>query len=216
MYNWKASNARIWDCLILSDTHTCNESKMFSISRRGLFLVTSIVHMVVSQSDNAIIPANITTLVQNLTTVWIYDRPPLLNFTGQLLNFTVDPVPRKVAWYPAGNLAIVDGDIIFGTIDDLQAARVSPGGNTKRAYSLFNNEVRKWPGGVFNYKWASEDLRNRKKDIWDRAVEMWTDRVPFLKFVEVSTPDATVAGVGGPVTLVDKVRETLSRFRITC
>lgn len=52
-------------------------------------------------------PMNITDLSQHVTTAWIYDRPPLLNPTSQLLSYTPYQVPRKVAWYPAGNLAIM-------------------------------------------------------------------------------------------------------------
>lgn len=191
---------------------------------KSLLLVTTLIGLSTSQTNYTqanntgvgVLPVNITT-IPNLNVDLIYDRPPVVNYSGQLYNYTQGLVQRKVAWYTAGNLAIIDGDIIFGTVADLQAAKVSDG-NTKRAYSLFTHEVRKWPGGKFQYKWQSQDLKNRKGAIWDQAVKLWTDRVPFIKFEEVAVPSTVLSPAGGPVTLVDKVcfDRVVKRKILTC
>jgi hypothetical protein len=174
-----------------------SQSRFFAALTVGLLCLG-----VSAQTIEAALAANLTSLSRNLTVSTIVYPPTLLNISGQIFQPYDGPrLERTVAWFQAGNLAIVDGDVIFGTVADLENAIVSPGVK-KRAHSILATDSIKWPGGVFTYKWESQELKNQKGANWDKAVKMWTDRVPSLTFIEASLPNSDHSDPGGPVLLV--------------
>jgi len=145
---------------------------------------------------------------RNFTTLNIAIYPNPLNLNGSLCNATQAPEIRTVSYFMLDGWAITDGDIIFGTEADIQAASVSNtpvitrGEDvedlTKRSMSIYPQSSAKWPGGNVYYKWAA-GLDTARKNDFLAAAKLWTDRLPFLHFIEDNAhPDArTIAAVAG-------------------
>lgn len=123
--------------------------------------------------------------VQNYTTLEIYAGPagPQATQTESNCNTTAAYVAKKTVAYfvtEHGN-AVIDGDIIFGTEAELLRAAVNPSIH-KRAFSLISSSPQKWPGGVVYYKW-DVGLPETHKNYFLAGAAEWTNRLPFLRFV---------------------------------
>lgn len=168
-----------------------------------LLLVLHLISSVVAQ--NLTNSTYIYQAIHNISTINIEISPGILAFNDSSNNFTIPPVTQRLSYYVDDDgLAIVDGDVIFGTEDELLAWAVGghqkrsleteshAGGVQKRSISIFPYSGNKWPGGVISYKWESQASKDLRIVDWTEAVKRWTDRLPFLKFVEATTPDATI------------------------
>jgi hypothetical protein len=128
-------------------------------------------------------PAN-----QTLTTVEIYvsSAPFFHNGTAQ------DAVPEKrtVSYFVQDGLAIVDGDVIYGTETEIKAASVT---TNKRAVSIFPfQSAQKWPGGVIRYKYEDDSVENSVGPDFQKAIEKWKNKLPFLQFTKEPSNSATL------------------------
>jgi hypothetical protein len=152
---------------------------------------------------------------QNLTTITIEYQPPteIVNNTGHPYNITYDPVRRRVSYFVMHGLAIIDGDVIFGSEAELLEHRVpddDSGEVTKRAedgtalqpraLSLGRESSLKWPNGRVEYNWESQATKDARVENWLAACKVWTDRLPFLSFVDKGTFQAS-GTLNGPVVL---------------
>jgi hypothetical protein len=153
---------------------------------------------------------------QNLTTITIEYQPPsdFVNNSGYSYNISYPTVRRRVSYFVQQNLAIIDGDVIFGTESELLAHRVPDNGNVtvitrrdknspalqRRALSLSRESNQKWPNGRIEYYWESQTTKNARLNDWLEATKIWTDRLPFLSFVDMNQ-FKTLSTVNGPVVL---------------
>ncbi|ORY18719.1 hypothetical protein BCR34DRAFT_595948 [Clohesyomyces aquaticus] len=139
--------------------------------------------------------------VLNLTTIEIQISPGIIYInSSDGINCTIPPVTQRVSYYVEDGIAIIDGDVIFGTEADLLSHSTSNNQrrddsrqHEKRSLSIFPWTANRWPGGVVTYKWESQaaangipkNAKNTRLVDWTEAMKRWTDRLPFLKFVEV-------------------------------
>ena len=175
-------------------------------------LYTSILLLLAVFTVPSLSQVNATTQGANYTTLDIYWRYPSLYFNGTVYNGSYPYRQIRVAYRNLGGLAVVENDVILGTVADVQAAAVSNGPpppvKNKRALSIWQGNARqKWPRGYFPYKYDSDATRTKRDLAFKAAIKLWTDRLPFLRFVEVSAPNPTLEPNGGPITLVDYEKE---------
>jgi hypothetical protein len=148
----------------------------------------------------------------NISTILIEYAPSTVQINGsQQYTINFPPIRRRVTYYVYAGLAIIDGDIVFGTEAELLAHRV-PEGNIpskrgeeyaghiqRRSLSFLRDDVRKWPNGEIEYYWESDATRIiRETDFLD-AIRVWTDRLPFLKFTYRGISPTTTQN--GPIVL---------------
>jgi hypothetical protein len=165
---------------------------------------------------------------KNFTTITIAIYPSRLSINGSQCNATSNPEIRTLSYYAENGWAIVDGDIIFGTEAQIQAAAVSNTpvisrdleDLTTRSMSIFPQSSDKWPGGKIYYKWDAALDTARKNDFL-AAAKLWTDRLPFLQFInsDVHPNSRTIKAVSGstsksPVGMVSGYSELqIGQFR---
>lgn len=172
----------------------------------------------------------------NLTTITIEYRPhPWIISGSHVYNVTFPLRQRRVAYFVLDGLAIVDGDVVWGTEAEILAAQVQPGpakrdgaavaeagldslqergalgamsgldgvavdgGLDRRSVSIPRGDSRKWPGGVVRYYWFDQATKDAREDNFLAAVKVWTDRLPFLSFVDEGISQTTT--LNGPVVL---------------
>ncbi|KAH7113930.1 hypothetical protein B0J13DRAFT_533708 [Dactylonectria estremocensis] len=119
---------------------------------------------------------------RNLTTIEIYVQPNPMSFNGSDNAFAVQV--QQVSYFVKDGYAVIDGDVLFGTEADIEAAAVDAQ-SSKRAASVFKlANGNKWPKGEIKYRWETTP-NNKVRSDWEGAIKLWTDRLPFLKFEEV-------------------------------
>ncbi|KAF2464853.1 zincin [Lindgomyces ingoldianus] len=141
--------------------------------------------------------------VLNLTTIEIQLSPGTLYLNeSSSNNFTIAPVTQRVSYYVENGIAIIDGDVMLATEAELLSLaagnpqrRDDSREHNKRSLSIFPYAGNRWPGGVVTYKWDSQASKNARLVDWTEGMKRWTDRLPFLKFVEVGISPTLVANV---------------------
>jgi len=139
-------------------------------------------------------------------------------------------VRQRVSYLVVGGLALVDGDIIYGTEADL-LRRVSRGNNAtrrsdellsgeslgleERALSPLGADLSPWPGAEIPYTFSNADVSTfltpaevkERKDMFRLAVKTWRDRIPWLKMYEIDNqnynPKATTTPTRLTISLVE-------------
>jgi len=114
------------------------------------------------------------------------------NYTLTLIK---DPIYglRNVSYFVVGDLAIIDGDVIYGTIDQLLSHDVtlnpdmlndhSRGIKTARAHSvLSSNADALWPSATVAYRYASDDTAMALMSDVNTAIGRWRSTAPWLTF----------------------------------
>lgn len=103
---------------------------------------------------------------------------------------------RTVSYFLIGDLAILEGDLAYGTEADLLSKAV---GNvqSRRSNSIFatgdpSGDV--WPANTVIYKYVDLAFRAQFKTAVDAAIKRWTDAHPCLKFEE-RDPSASPIGI---------------------
>lgn len=145
---------------------------------------------------------NLSLVTTNLTTVDIYYAPPEFLTNGTRLDGFVQPRQRRISYSDANGLAIIDGDIILTTVEDIQASAVRPSKVRPRGLSMpHSDNLRKWFAGVFVYKYETQELKNDKKAAFDLAIKLWKDMLPQMYFQEDGPPDNENTENGGAITL---------------
>jgi hypothetical protein len=166
-----------------------------------------------TNNDFPVNAQNFTSAQYNLSTVDIQYQVWL--GCGPADNLTT--VNRRVSYFIVGGLAIIDGDIVYGTEDDILNDIVSTNPPTvardeelrpdKRALSTRNQNER-WPNAVVPYAWGNiveppdtnpptppltdQDVSDRKA-MFQRAAQVWMDKLPWLKIQLVDDPFPTDA-----------------------
>lgn len=77
---------------------------------------------------------------------------------------------------------IIDGDVVYGTIDDLSRAEVATVDSHSHAARAFSRIGAPWPGAIISYRYASEDEENKMRSRIDAEIEQWAKKVPGLEF----------------------------------
>jgi cysteine-rich repeat protein len=137
----------------------------------------------------------------------LFDIPPYANLTT--VHILDDHGERNIAYYESNGYAIVDGDIAYGTVEELLDNVIPVGGGgtrrsfprrplDSRAHSIFRDGP-KWPGANVLYKYDSIDTKSKVSPIVDVAISRWKAKNPFLQFTEVSAPSSTA--VAGTLTI---------------
>ena len=89
---------------------------------------------------------------------------------------------------------IIDGDVVYGTIDDLSRAEAAAvdSSHSARAFSRIGAP---WPGAIVFYRYASEDEENEMKSRIDAGIEQWVKKAPGLEFRQLATGKEARGGV---------------------
>jgi len=116
-------------------------------------------------------------------------------FGDQKLTLIKDPIYglRNVSYFVVGDLAIIDGDVVYGTIDQLLSHDVtlnpnilddlSRGIKTTRALSVLgSNADALWPSATVTYRYASDDTATTLMSDVDTAIARWRSTAPWLTF----------------------------------
>ncbi|KAF4615156.1 hypothetical protein D9613_003380 [Agrocybe pediades] len=107
---------------------------------------------------------------------------------------------REVAyWVNSDNEAVIDGDIIYGSVDDLMANAHTTEGEDRnsferRSLSVFRG-AKTWPRGMLVYKYKDEDTEHLLQHFVDEAIETWRRSAPYLKFRRLSNSAEPKDGV---------------------
>ena len=110
------------------------------------------------------------------------------------------PTTRRLTYFEANGMAIVNGDVIYSSVEEMRKATTG----RKRAFSRFRSESQfLWTGGKIHYKWQSEDAKGAGRlDAWTEATGRWTNMLSFLEFIEHPPSNQLVDDI---VTLVPTV-----------
>ena len=108
---------------------------------------------------------------------------------------------RNVSYFTTiHGLAVIDGDVVYGTVEDLlskDVQRLSSNDQihplSGRAFSAFSPEA--WPNGVINYQFDSEEGASQMGAIVDGAIARWQESAPYLTFNQV-LPSGNVTAPG--------------------
>jgi len=113
--------------------------------------------------------------------------------------------PVNISYFVINNQAIVDGDVIYGSVEHLLSVFVNPKGIlasglrplAKRAHSItrYFSTTKPWPNAKISYKYASAATEGRLRPTVDEAISRWRRRAPYLQFLQLSNNESDVAGV---------------------
>jgi Astacin (Peptidase family M12A) len=94
---------------------------------------------------------------------------------------------RNVDYYIInGGLAVIDGDVIYGTEAQLLSNVVNGATSnfTRRAFSV-KAAAGIWPNATITYKYDSADTASTVSGFFDTAVSRWKSKAPYLQFVRL-------------------------------
>ncbi|KAL8717021.1 MAG: hypothetical protein Q9225_005699 [Loekoesia sp. 1 TL-2023] len=142
----------------------------------------------------------------------------------QALSIGQPDTAQQVSWFFTPNgLAVVDGDIIYGRIEDFNRALINTTYNSesdlntasangtaptrrhiispihyavKRANSVFPESSGLWPEGQISYRYADQQTEDSLSFWTEAATRVWQEAVPCLNFTKLSN------GVGGSDSIV--------------
>ncbi|KDR69172.1 hypothetical protein GALMADRAFT_923492 [Galerina marginata CBS 339.88] len=138
--------------------------------------------------------------------------------TRAWLNDTVSPIyPNKTTavleisdnfygvrnvsyWVTDDGLAVIDGDVIYGTLEDLVAHNHTgqpPTNMTRRAHSIFRNE-NPWASATITYNFNSAATQRLLGSIVSGAIANWKATAPYLDFKQVAN---SATGQNGVLTI---------------
>lgn len=144
----------------------------------------------------------------NTTTATILYTPAPINNSG---HFTYFPrTRRRLTYFILNDKAIIDMDQVYGSTLDMLNSRVSthssahdarPARAGPRALSFWNDDERRWAGGVVQYYWYNDASKTRRGDQFNQAVQIWQAMLPWLRFEEQGISQITWGN--GPVVIRD-------------
>jgi len=110
---------------------------------------------------------------------------------------------RNVSYFIVGEHAVIDGDVVYGTVERLRSKAIrgnGPRSHENRAFIVSpDNGGKPWPGGVITYRYESDAAEAAVKSIVDTAISRWLAVAPWLTFTRL-TPNNAV-GNNGMVTI---------------
>ena len=133
-----------------------------------------------------------------------------------------EPASLTSWFYTPNGLVVVDGDIIYGTVDDFNRAVINTTYNSendlnvpanlgaptrrdtspqadavaKRSNSLFPNSAGLWPSGKISFRYADDQTEQDLSSFVEAATDIWAKAVPCLSFTKVPN------GIGGSDPIV--------------
>lgn len=123
---------------------------------------------------------------------------PIKNNTVLAINDNTYGVRNVSYWVTDDGLAVIDGDVIYGTVQDLLAHSLTanPPNVTRRAHSIFRT-ANPWAGATITYKFDSDCTENTLGvgAIVDGAIANWKATAPYLTFKKVPNSGVGENGV---------------------
>ena len=106
---------------------------------------------------------------------------------------------RNVSYFEVDGMAIIDGDVIYGSVNQLRAQDLArnPQVQESRAFSGFTSIA--WPGATVTYRYDSDDTATALIPIVDAAIARWRATAPYLTFTRL-LPNGG-AGANGVTTI---------------
>ncbi|KDR67385.1 hypothetical protein GALMADRAFT_283563 [Galerina marginata CBS 339.88] len=98
-------------------------------------------------------------------------------------------------WVTDDGLAIIDGDVIYGPVNDL-VSRGLTGQNSisQREHSVFAG-VKTWPSATITYKFDSDTTESILSGVVNGAIANWKAASPYLTFTKVANSAVGQNGV---------------------
>lgn len=82
-------------------------------------------------------------------------------------------------------LAIIDGDVVYGTVDELRAHEYSASQADVFQNLAFSVPTAAWPNATIFYKYDSDVTEELLRPATEEAMRRWTKMVPYLKFIRM-------------------------------
>lgn len=111
---------------------------------------------------------------------------PVANYT--LLTILDDRYGlRSVSYFNDDGLAVIDGDVIYGPIQDLMANKFDPNdvGKRRRASSVFAGSGYTWPKANITYRYDSDATETSLSSDVNNAISRWLKEAPYLTFFKL-------------------------------
>lgn len=119
----------------------------------------------------------------------IHTVPNLILRDRPLRNFKInDPLfgDRQVSYFvTSNNLAVIDGDVVYGPISSLLAH--GSGAKTKRKRAFSGTPT--WPNAEVKYRYDSASTASKIQNLVNDAINDWQGAAPWLRFTRL--PDST-------------------------
>ena len=110
---------------------------------------------------------------------------------------------RDVSYFVVNDLAIIDGDVIYGTVNQLRSHDInlnpliqsenSQTTKERRSLSVFSNNA--WPSATVAYRYESNDVATTLIPIVNAAIGRWKSAAPWLTFKRLE-PNSNIATNG--------------------
>ena len=102
---------------------------------------------------------------------------------------------RDVSYFVVEDMAIIDGDVIYGSVEQLRAqdVRRNPQVEESRAFSVLSSGA--WPSATITYRYESDATATALIPIVDAAIARWRATAPYLTFTRL-TPNSAAAANG--------------------
>ncbi|KAL9615548.1 MAG: hypothetical protein Q9167_000061 [Letrouitia subvulpina] len=118
----------------------------------------------------------------------IHTVPNLILRDRPLRNIKInDPLfgDRQVSYFvTSNNLAVIDGDVIYGPVSSLLAHRSGAKTKGKRAFS----GTPTWPNAEVKYRYDSASTASKIQNLVNDAISDWQSAAPWLRFTRL--PDS--------------------------
>jgi hypothetical protein len=96
-------------------------------------------------------------------------------------------------WVASSGLAIIDGDVVYGTEEELLANEFNETALVveKRAFSGPGG----WPAATVTFKYESDAAESAISSVVNAAIAVWTATASYLTFTQLANSDALDPGV---------------------
>ena len=105
---------------------------------------------------------------------------------------------RNVSWFEVEGNAIIDGDVVYGTVNQLRSSDITRNPQLQDSRSFLigpTNMHGTWPGGVVSYKYESDAAFTALSTRVNTSIARWLAVAPYLTFKRI-TPNSSPGAVG--------------------
>ncbi|KAL5614835.1 hypothetical protein BROUX41_004920 [Berkeleyomyces rouxiae] len=88
---------------------------------------------------------------------------------------------RRVAYFDYEGHVVINGDELYGSKVNMDAAIVRPG-QEARSISVQSNEYSLWTGGEIKYYWYDKASEKLRSEMFNEAIRIWKAKLPWLRF----------------------------------
>ncbi|PPR06721.1 hypothetical protein CVT24_013041 [Panaeolus cyanescens] len=94
---------------------------------------------------------------------------------------------RNVSYFVRNGLAIIDGDVAYGPVQNLLANKfdLKDAGKRRRASSVYAGSGFTWPNGNITYRYDSDGTELSVSSFVNDAIARWTKEAPYLTFFQL-------------------------------